>query len=462
VDPLSGSVNRTALLADWPVQLISGDRSSVAAEADVHLADVPFDTGGDQAGEMVLLATATDRAGNVTQAELSFPVSRLKWKSEQVKGSRDGIVLGGTGRIYGALAFDLWGLDPSGATAWHVNPGSNATSHGAPLVRGRGMDQVDLAVVDFSSGAPTSRVEELCGDGTTVCATASFTPVVGASFGASPAFSLGVNELVVADDGRCGFDSLDGFGGGPLGRTWTGAGDGTWSSSCPTVEVALTGGTMLAAGLKGNSVYSWVDGGFSFEGDVGSGTWFTAGVAVSGSAAWFAAGNQLIGVDLSFSPPAAIGTFTAGGAVAAPVIDGQGNIFVASDDGVLSKLDPAGSLVWSIALGTPGVAPGSPAIGADGVVYVVDGSEALDAIDSQGNLLWTTGSGYAAAIRSPMIDPCNHTLYVTAADLASVKAVVVDSAGLDVSGNAWPVYRHDYFGTGDALSTQTIDCGDHL
>jgi hypothetical protein len=39
---------------------------------------------------------------------------------------------------------------------------------------------------------------------------------------------------------------------------------------------------------------------------------------------------------------------------------------------------------------------------------------------------------------------------------------VVDSAGLDVMGSAWPVYRHDYFGTGDAQSNVWIDCASHL
>jgi outer membrane protein assembly factor BamB len=457
VDSSSGRVTANALVAEWPIQQLTGDASSWSAQADVHATDIPFDTGGDQAGSVVLLATATDRAGNSTQVELSIALTRLKWSSAQVSGSRDGLVLGGTGRVYGATAFDIWGLDPSGVSVFHASPGADATSRGAPMIRGKGEDQVDFSVVDFSGGSTHSRIEEVCGDGSQSCAPASYTPISGANFFSAPAFSTTKTQLVVADDSSCGFYVLDAFGGSPLASQFTDAGE----NDCPMVEVALSGLTVTAAGLLSNTINSWNDGGISLSGNVGSGNGYTAGVALSGTSAWFAVGDQLIGEDFASSPPTTVGDFTAGGVVAAPVIDGQGNIYLASDDGMLAKLDSTGSLLWSLSLSVAGE-PGSPAIGSDGIVYVVDGSEALDAVDPEGHLLWKTGPLFAAAIRSPMIDPCTHTLYVTAADLRGVEAVIVDSAGLDQGPQAWPVYRHDYFGTGDAKARPTIDCTDHL
>jgi hypothetical protein len=385
----------------------------------------------------------------------------MKWKSTEVSGSRDGLVLGGTGRIYGALADDFWGLDPSGTSAWHVAPDSDTTSRGAPLVRGAGIDVLDLSVVDFSSGSPSSHIKELCGaDGSSACAVHTFKPVTGANFGTAPAFSDSANRMVVADDTSCGFYVLDGYGGEPLGHPITGVSGNMLS--CPFVELALGDGVMAAAGLQGSAIYAWADGGLNYEGDVGSGTWYAAGTAIFGSTAWITAGSQLIGVDGASSPPTAIATVSPGGTLTAPVIDDRGNLYVASTNGSLCKLDSSGGLVWSLALGSDGYLPGSPTIGADGILYLVDGSEALDAVDPQGHLLWTTGPQFAAPIGSPMIDPCTRTLYVTTADHAGVAAVVVDSAGLDATGDAWPVYRHDYFGTADAKSHRTLDCSGHL
>jgi hypothetical protein len=458
VDRITGRLAANALGAEWPLRFLAGDASGWNAQADVHAADIPFDTGGDQAGSVVLLATATDRAGNSTQVERSIALTRLRWTSAQVSGSRDGLVLGGTGRVYGASEFVVWGLDPNGASVLNVSPSNGATNRGAPLIRGQGEDQVDFSVVDFSAETPRSWVEEVCGDGSQSCGAASFSAISGANFWSAPAFSAAANQLVVADDSSCGFYVLDVLGGTPLLSPSLDAGE----SDCPIAEVALSGETVAAAGLLGNTIESWDDGGFGLSGTVGAGIGYSAGVALSGTSAWFAAGNQLVGVDCASSPPTAIGTFAAGGAVAAPVIDGQGNIYLASDDGMLAKLDSTGSLLWSLSLSAVRGEPGSPAIGGDGIVYVVDGSEALDAVDPEGHLLWTTGPLFAAAIRSPMIDPCTHTLYVTDADPGGVSAVIVDSAGLDQGAQAWPVYRHDYFGTGDAKARPTIDCADHL
>jgi hypothetical protein len=453
-----GAVTKGTGTAEWPVALTGRDALRMSGRVEVHAADIPFDTGGDQAANVTLLATATDRAGNSAQALLSLPMTRLKWASKSVSGSRDGMVLGRTGRIYGALAFDVWGLDPSGVSAWHVSPGSDATTRGAPLVPGLGYDVIDFAAVDYGSGVPTSRIQEVCAaDGTTTCGVTPFVSVPNSIFSSSPTYSSTNNVTIVADEGWCGLYPFSWFG-GVIGHPTTAAAQG---SGCPNVQIAVSGSMTAVAGLAENSLYSYGSDGFSLQGSAGSGSWSTAGAAISGSTVWFAAGDEVVGYDLSTTPPSSIGAYQAGTIVSAPVIDDLGHIYFGVAYGTLTKLMPDGSPMWSLKLGGDSM-PGSPAIGVDGVVYLVDSSGALDAVDSSGYLRWTTGPSFAAPFGSPMIDPCNHTLYVTSADESGVEAVVVDSAGLDLAGNAWPVYRHDYFGSGDALWNMTIDCARHL
>jgi hypothetical protein len=323
---------------------------------------------------------------------------------------------------------------------------------------GSAVDLVDFSVVDFSSGTTTSRIKEICGGNGEWNCYYSYDDVVGATFGTSPSYSAEESRILVADDGRCGLFPFQGAGGGPVGHVTVAVGEGP---GCPNVQIAIDGTAIAVAGLQENNLYQWVSEGFSWEATAGSGSWFTAGVALSGTRAWFAAGNQIVGYDQSASPPAPVGTYDAGTIVTAPVIDHDGYIYFAAADGTLNKLHADGTLLWTLPLGGDSM-PGSPAIGEDGIVYLVDAAGALDAVDAQGYLRWTTGALFGAAYRSPMIDPCTHTLYVTTADESGVQAVVVDSAGLDLIGNAWPVYRHDYFGTGDAQSTWTLDCADHL
>jgi hypothetical protein len=469
VDHTSGRASAVSLTAEWPVRLLSGSGSEQLAGVTVHGADIPFETADDQAGQVVLLATATDLAGNATQQELWLPLTRLKWSTTNVTSSRDGLALGSTGRIYGASAFDIWGLEPTGDRAWHASPGSDATTRAAPMVRASGSSSevLDVSTVDFTTGVAASRIKELCGDGSASCADASFEPVLGAGLGTAPipydtgrdAGPAHMETLIAYDDARCGFDVWDGFGDAPRLMQWVDAGDGL---PCFFHQLAVSGSVVAAAGDRSNALYAIDDGGLNFEESVGSGDWYIDGVAFFGSIAWFAAGSQLIAVDSSTSPPSTVATFTAGAAVSAPVIDHDGNVYLTSVDGELTKLDAAGNLVWSVALPGADYQTGSPAIGEDGTVYLVDGTEALDAFDSGGHLLWKTAIQFAAPIRSPMIDPCTRTLYVSKADLSGVEAVVVDSAGLDVSGHAWPVYRHDYFGTANADDHPSIDCADHL
>jgi hypothetical protein len=467
VDHASGHANAASLVAEWPVRLLSGSGSEQFAAVTIHGADIPLETAGDQAGQIVLLATATDLAGNATQEQLWLPLTRLKWSTTNVTSSRDGLVIGGTGRIYGASAFDIWGLEPTGDRAWHASPGRDATTRAAPMVRARGSSSevLDVSTVDFTTGIAASRIDELCGDGSAACADSSFEPVLGATLGTAPIpYETGTGRahletLIAYDDARCGFDVWDGFGDAPRLMQGLDAGDG---SPCFFHQLAVSGSVVAAAGDRSNALYTVDDGGLSFQAEVGSGVWYSDGVAFCGSIAWFTAGNQLIAVDSSSSPPSMVTTFTAGAAVSAPVIDHDGNVYLTSYDGELTKLDATGNLVWSVTLPGPDHQTGSPTVGEDGTIYLVDGTEALDAYDSEGHLLWKTASQFAAPIRSPMIDPCTRTLYVSKADLSGIEAVIVDSAGLDLSGHAWPVYRHDYFGTANADDHPSIDCADHL
>ncbi len=451
-----GIVAQGSATVEWSVALSGTDTHATVGTAEVHAADIPFDTGADQAADVALTATAIDNAGNSGQAVLHVPLTRLKWTSTLVPGSRDGMVLGPTGRIYGALAFDMWGLDPSGTSAWTVSPGSDATTQGGPLVRG-GSEVVDFTVVDWSSGTATSHIAEVCGaDGTANCGVTTFQSITGAVFTSSPTYSAATRRMVVADEAQCAVFTFNGAGGSQIGDSMA----TKVAPNCTGVEIGVNGAETAVATLQGDVLYDYSEASEGPQDSVASDGWLISGVAISGSAAWFAAGSQLVGYDTSTSPVSSIATYDAGAALSAPVIDSAGHLYVAADDGTLSQLGNDGKPLWRLQLAGQSM-PGVPAVGADGTIYVVDSAGALDAVDSTGYLRWTTGALFAAGYRSPMIDPCNHTLYVTTAIESGVHAVVVDSAGLDLTGKAWPVYRRDYFGTGDAQAGVAIDCSGH-
>lgn len=69
------------------------------------------------------------------------------------------------------------------------------------------------------------------------------------------------------------------------------------------------------------------------------------------------------------------------------LVAGQGgNLHIASNDGNLYALDPAGEIVWQANLPAGGV--GNPVIGGQGEIYVIDKEAGLSAYSPDGELIW--------------------------------------------------------------------------
>jgi uncharacterized repeat protein (TIGR01451 family) len=69
-----------------------------------------------------------------------------------------------------------------------------------------------------------------------------------------------------------------------------------------------------------------------------------------------------------------------------PAVAADGTVYLASVGGTLSALDPAGSVLWQVALPAGGV--GSPALDAEGTIYVTDQDGGLSALSPDGSLDW--------------------------------------------------------------------------
>jgi len=83
--------------------------------------------------------------------------------------------------------------------------------------------------------------------------------------------------------------------------------------------------------------------------------------------------------------------FTAGGPISAALALGEnGSLYVASEDGFLYALDPAGTLQWKFEAGPLAEAP---AIGTDGTIYVANRNQQIYSINPSGTQHWVWGGG---------------------------------------------------------------------
>jgi outer membrane protein assembly factor BamB len=84
-----------------------------------------------------------------------------------------------------------------------------------------------------------------------------------------------------------------------------------------------------------------------------------------------------------------------GNLYASPVMNSDGFIIVYSSEGVLSKLDVDGNLIWSIQVGTSNMSEySSPAIGPSGEIYVGSRDHNLYAVSPSGSVMWMFETGY--------------------------------------------------------------------
>lgn len=129
-----------------------------------------------------------------------------------------------------------------------------------------------------------------------------------------------------------------------------------------------------------------------------------------------------------------------------PVIDAQGNVYIAAAKGLLYSVAPDGTMRWTSELpaapvGTPALGP-ADANGGPGVLYVTDRPGGVSAYTLDGGYLWRAGSANnRRASSSPIVSP-DGVIYYSAVD--RVQAVNPDgtvqwsSARLPGAGDVAP------------------------
>ena len=103
---------------------------------------------------------------------------------------------------------------------------------------------------------------------------------------------------------------------------------------------------------------------------------------------------------------------TGGSVVSSPAMDGDGTVYVGSDDGMFYAINPDGTLKWEFLTG--GIVESSPAIGTDGTLYVGSDDFSLYAINPDGTLKWEFPT-FLGLFSSPAIGT-DGTLYVGSDD----------------------------------------------
>lgn len=100
---------------------------------------------------------------------------------------------------------------------------------------------------------------------------------------------------------------------------------------------------------------------------------------------------------------------TGGVHTSAPVVAGDGSIYVGSKDGHLYAFNPDGSQPWAYRTGNE--ISGTPSLGPDGTIYVGSADRKLYAVAPDGRLKWTFTIGTAVVFAAPAIG-ADGTVYV--------------------------------------------------
>ena len=414
-------------------------------------------------GQMTIVATGRDQAGNLGTGMAQIPVTRFKWSRAMpgVTSIQASPAVGVNGTVFiGTTTGTLSAIRPDGTNQW-TSPVSLGSAFLASPSVGKG-DGTAEVVYAFPGGTPPVLFAFFGSNGSD----AGFVTAGGSgSVQASPVVA---NTTTIVDTTR---ETATTFLNGATGLSLASLRFG--------YSVAATGpvGSAGAVAFPGNIVG---DDNLAFAGDdsnhvreysfsSGGGSWSEAGTtratpdAPTGLAltSSFVAGASVGSV---FTFPRTTGTAFSrpetGPSI--PVITGGDLLYsVASDGGTTIRLTPNGSGTVVATAGVGGTTT-SPLLANGQVSYLVrKNNNALFALGPGLNVLWSdTVEPSISVASSPNIDCARNTdgskrsgpgtLYY-GANNGKLYAIIVDNPGIDTT-SPWPKYQHDPRNTG-SLST---------
>lgn len=429
---------------------IGGASGAAAAQADGSFV-VPVDTSAaaPAAAAIEVALAATDAVGNVARRDVSFPITRLRWKAQEPSSSA----------IVGlALVASEVVATTLGSSVMLIDRTSGLIS-GSPHLGAGARGNVATDGTFFYASRVDSQFCKIGLDGTTRwCCGPLGILVGGAAIGPLPATHGALAQTaIVATANGAGTD-------GKRLYAFRDATDGSCDAK-PTPQLAnfrdgapsiATDGTIYSGGVQ--AVIAAQFDGLTWTTRVTPESASYLGQpalrapSAQGEAALFA--TQQGFVDFLGFPSAPLAgapadaPAQASGDVIYPAtsatLASDGTAVVGTQDSRLVAFTPAGAVRWSVAL--PSAPTAAPTQGAGDVLYVgtLDGTLFALAL-GDGSVLWSFAAG--APLRTPPALGCDGTLYF-GADSGAVFALATDSAGLAES--PWPREGHDVRGTGDA------------
>jgi hypothetical protein len=446
--------------AHWPmIAQANAPGPGVLGKGHVSGLDLPLLPGaiGSLQGTFELTATAVDGLGNLGSASLSLAVTRVRWTVPGPSFTTSP-VLSQQGRILlGDAQGGLEAYEPDGTLAWSRLVSSK------PLTATPAILEVDGGIETAFVPLRDGRVIAI--DVATGLPMPGFSPVAGVAFPTAAALDPRGGLLVAASsDGSLAVaDLATGRIRSALPPAPGGRHEPTSMSMAGDMGVfGGTDGTALLIDDFGRSALTSVNAVLDVSGGMAD--------ADANAAAFFAGSVWLAGLAGPFVVPDLLGGAAAVGPVSprtgplevGPVVDGDGDVFAAGSRG-LAQLKPGGRAGYFVALAAPPA--GAPTLGADGELYLQTTDGFLRAVLPSGAVGWAaqvgSGAGFASA---PMLDPCSATLYLAESDGTSgtggrLHAIVIDAPGLDTRPAAWPHFRHDYQGSGNAQTVSPARCG---
>ncbi len=410
--------------------------------------------------DLTATVAAIDAAGNSASSSGSIKMTRLRW-SVPVESSNPpaltGAAIDASGKAYfGASNGNVYVVDltaqPPGVSKW--SPVASAAISAPPALGAStlwvGSQDGKVYAVSVADGSIQN------GSG---CNINNAWPVV-ATPAVAPAAGLVAETAYVGSQGG-GASAQNGvFCAVRVAGCFPGSVYGSQSfKAAPVVDGS---GKIYAAG--GSTLH-----GFEFLSTTWQDDWTTSVGAVTAPLAldglghiWTATSDSsgsLDETDPSASTPAAVNRASLGSALGAPVvIDASRNIVVGDQAGVLHKLSPAGTSLWTTQtppnLGAP-IISALVLTGGDADYVVPTTSGTLAGVKSDGSFAWQ--SGQLTATANPSLNEPNivklpgdtfSTAIFGAAD-GKVYAVIVDG---QLANAPWPKAHHDPRNTGNAAT----------
>lgn len=419
-------------------------------------------------GDLRLVLSWSDKAGNTGSASATLPVTRWKWEYAAGGGITVAPALGSTGRIYvGTAAGELLALSPAGAVQWQRQL---ATPIQASPVVGT-LAGVREAVYVASSGSGGTLVALDGADGGTLDTCGAVGDFQGAlALDVMPTQSAEY-AYGVANTSATSVPGLVAFQASP-----TGPRSCTLLPNVPQISpyggvVAKAGSAYYADPTGGLNGYTLAQGAFSSK------TGWPVSLALGLHSLAFSGGQLLAGAGMSVGPSGAASVDEASAQVlwrntATPSL---GQLAITASHQALFGTDDATLAIVAAADGgtslklAGGNTHGAPIIGQGGYVYTADfngGIWALRADTLDPDWDWIEPDYVGGVEASPTLD-CSRdgqgqarpglpgVLYI-GANSGHLFAFIVDSRGLDTTAD-WPKYQHDPRNTGNPL-TVLIPC----